>query len=273
MTCCIGKKPTEEEKTITYLVGPTKCLTPAEMKIYSHASVCRVREADKGVEIPSRDEGAPQEGLLFQPRTKFPKPFIRQTYKQWKAMMDLGWRLRQIRKRNIIFIQPLNDFPDFISEFSCGSHTGLFEFLRSFCEIFFMRIEVRLLPALNMKEAGWNITSRVHEKTNQEQYLVTDIQKNLKTSIPKDGYCSVGISWTDLYPKEEMNFVLGDANAGLNSAVFCFGRFEPKKFKEGLTPPPVIDRIDEKLLWRLMKARICFIFSFMCHLLTPPPPL
>ena len=90
-----------------------------------------------------------------------------------------------------------------------------------------------------------------------------DIQKYLKKNIPRNSYCSVGISWTDLYPSEDLNFVLGEANSALNTGVLSFGRFEPKAYKDGQVPPP-IEKIDGNLLWRMLKAlshETCHIFG------------
>ena len=90
-----------------------------------------------------------------------------------------------------------------------------------------------------------------------------DIQKCLQRTIPRNSYCSVGISWTDLYPSEDLNFVLGEAHSALNAGVLSFGRFEPKAYKDGQVPPP-IENFDGKLLWRMLKVlshETCHIFG------------
>ena len=100
-------------------------------------------------------------------------------------------------------------------------------------------------------------------KTNEKQYLVKDIQKCLQRNIPRNSYCSVGISWTDLYPSEDLNFVLGEAHSALNAGVLSFGRFEPKAYKDGQVPPP-IESFNGKLLWRMLKVlshETCHIFG------------
>ena len=50
---------------------------------------------------------------------------------------------------------------------------------------------------------------RHHKKTGEKQLLVSDIYSNMKKAVPSDGYCMLGITWTDLYPSENLNFVLG----------------------------------------------------------------
>ncbi len=103
---------------------------------------------------------------------------------------------------------------------------------------------------------------RVHELTGEKQLLVRDIQHNLKKNLPKKTYCSVGITWTDLYPLN-YNFVLGEAHMALNSGVLSFGRFEPKLYREG-NPPPPIEKFDGNLVWKMIKVlshETCHIFG------------
>ena len=51
--------------------------------------------------------------------------------------------------------------------------------------------------------------SRYHKETHKEQLLVSDINRLLKSVLPNDAMAILGITWTDLYPTEDLNFVLG----------------------------------------------------------------
>ena len=53
---------------------------------------------------------------------------------------------------------------------------------------------------------------------------------HLKTCLPADGYCIIGLTWIDLYPGEEWNFVLGESSCIDGCAVMSFGHFEPQSF-------------------------------------------
>lgn len=52
----------------------------------------------------------------------------------------------------------------------------------------------------------------------------------LKNHLPDDAYCTVGITWVDLYPSDEWNFVLGESSCIDGCAVMSFGHFEPQSY-------------------------------------------
>ena len=52
----------------------------------------------------------------------------------------------------------------------------------------------------------------------------------LKSHLPADGYCIVGLTWVDLYPGDEWNFVLGESSCVDGCAVMSFGHFEPQSY-------------------------------------------
>ncbi|KAL5007341.1 hypothetical protein ScPMuIL_016147 [Solemya velum] len=187
-----------------------------------------------------------------------------QTYIQWKSAYDLG-KLYQIcqRERRIIYIQPLDDFPDFILDFKLSFHsapTDFFSLLSHYCRVFFCGIDVEVLPKIDICKKEWNIKKRHHPTTNKEQLLVTDFETTLQSILPVNGLCILGIIWTDLYPSEDLNFVLGQAFFNHKSGIFCFGRFEPKTFDEATSRD--ISVVDANLIWKLLKV-IC---HETCHL-------
>jgi len=109
---------------------------------------------------------------LFTPKANLPMPISRETYRLWKSAMDMNFRFRTLRRRRgIIAIQPLGDFPLFINEFLLVQNSektiGFFELLREFVAAFFIGIDVRLLPAVEYSD--WDITNRIHTVTNKQQ--------------------------------------------------------------------------------------------------------
>lgn len=63
---------------------------------------------------------------------------------------------------------------------------------------------------------------------------ISDVLNSLKTYLPVDGYCIIGLTWVDLYPGEEWNFVLGESSCADGCAVMSFGHFEPQSYENKL---------------------------------------
>ena len=59
---------------------------------------------------------------------------------------------------------------------------------------------------------------------------ISDLLHYLKANLPSDGYCIIGLTWVDLYPSEEWNFVLGESSCVDGCAVMSFGHFEPQSY-------------------------------------------
>ena len=59
---------------------------------------------------------------------------------------------------------------------------------------------------------------------------ISDLLHYLKVYLPSDGYCIIGLTWVDLYPSEEWNFVLGESSCVDGCAVMSFGHFEPQSY-------------------------------------------
>ena len=45
----------------------------------------------------------------------------------------------------------------------------------------------------------------------------------MKTNLLADGYCVIGLTWVDLYPGEDWNFILGEKSCEEGCAVVSFG--------------------------------------------------
>ncbi|ESO97497.1 hypothetical protein LOTGIDRAFT_78907, partial [Lottia gigantea] len=56
----------------------------------------------------------------------------------------------------------------------------------------------------------------------------------------------------DLYPQEDLNFVLGESSVTCKSAMFCFGRYEPIGFDKDTHVP--LAQIDGDLIWKLFRV-------------------
>ena len=288
------KKQTVKEKHLSYLQGDFSKLNRSERKIFELASACMNTQIEQNEssssnctnqshtsDMPYADlnelQSCAEDASLsedqtncidmstvpppcrlgdqhFQNKHTLPPPIHRQTYRMWKAAMDLTFRFWRLRKRQSIYIQPLDTFPSFVNELSwqeLDESNQFFQLLSEFMGIFFSGMNVHVLPSVNMEEAGWSITTRNHKITGKKQYLASDVNCSLGKHMPKDGFCMLGISWTDLYPQEDLNFVLGEAAVKYNSATFCFGNYEPKSYVDGQEP---ITEIDGTILWRMIKV-------------------
>jgi archaemetzincin len=59
------------------------------------------------------------------------------------------------------------------------------------------------------------------------QWFVPDIFSMLRTMIPNDAYCLLGFTMVDLYPREDWNFVFGQASISGRYGCFSFARYHP----------------------------------------------
>lgn len=51
----------------------------------------------------------------------------------------------------------------------------------------------------------------------------------LHQSLPKDGFSIIAVTWEDMYPGDEWNFILGEASSVDGCAAMSFGHYEPKE--------------------------------------------
>lgn len=50
----------------------------------------------------------------------------------------------------------------------------------------------------------------------------------MQTKLPADAFCMIGVSLTDLYPRDEWNFVFGLASIKERTGVFSFARYDER---------------------------------------------
>jgi len=77
--------------------------------------------------------------------------------------------------------------------------TTVLKHLQNFCQSFFLNLRVEITDPLDLSQIK-NLSSRIHEATSREQFLVGDILKYLKAHRPRDAYSVIGITTADLYP-------------------------------------------------------------------------
>ncbi|XP_076451125.1 archaemetzincin-2-like [Babylonia areolata] len=192
---------------------------------------------------------------LFQPLKKSKPLHHGQTYVQWKVAQDYqSSYLLCMHKRDIIYIQPIDEFPDFVKRFRFQRgmiQVGLFELVQGFAQVFFSGIDVMVLPHVQTEQLGWNVVSRYHQVTGQKQYLANDFYPRLQSLLPSNGICILGFVWTDLFP-ENYNFVLGEASPQYRSGIFSFGRFPPSTFDP--ENPQDLTEITGEVVWKLIKV-------------------
>ncbi|XP_071500323.1 uncharacterized protein [Diadema antillarum] len=179
--------------------------------------------------------------LLFKPASDPPVPMKgRQTYRMWKAMVQLDaspfTKSRLTTNPKILHFVPLEEFD--VGNFCMEGVDSLAHFLVTFLEAFFPGLEVTLEQCFDISKI--NPVSRFHKVTKKKQFLVTDIYTRLhqEMGIDRKEYI-LGLTWTDLYPSDDLNFALGEALYSHRCAIFSFGRYEPRTFKQ--------DNIDGRL--------------------------
>ncbi|KAK3718285.1 hypothetical protein QZH41_010095, partial [Actinostola sp. cb2023] len=153
---------------------------------------------------------------------------LHQTFPQWKIQKDfqkLHYRQRKRIRQKRIYMLPIGPFPDFVSAKIPCLKSSLFELLCKFVSNFYLGFEVELLDVVNVNEI--QCKTRIHGGTGTRQILVADVLSFLRQSLPKDAFSIVGITWEDLYPSDDWNFVLGEASSVDGCAAMSFGHYEP----------------------------------------------
>ncbi|XP_022797839.1 archaemetzincin-2-like [Stylophora pistillata] len=152
-----------------------------------------------------------------------------QTYPEWKVQTCFRNLRKHHRKRSrqrIIYILPVRPFPKVLRTPVEHGSVSIFELIRRFVSCFFFGMTVVYLDEIPVTKV--NCKQRFHPDTGKLQLLVTDVMQYLKTNLPADGYCIIGLTWVDLYPGEDWNFVLGESSCEDGCAVVSFGHFEPQ---------------------------------------------
>jgi len=111
-----------------------------------------------------------------------------------------------------------------------GIDQDLLKNLKKFCKLFFFGLKVKVRQPLNL--AALMIENRINEFTEKIQYNAKSIMTSLETRLPKDGFCLIGVLMSDLYPKDDWNFVFGMASLYKRIGVFSFARYDNNFFEK-----------------------------------------
>lgn len=120
---------------------------------------------------------------------------------------------RPTRERRRIYLQPLGDF-------EASDHPNL-EQIRQFAEVFYG------LPVLMRSDVATDDLPIQRRRSAQglEQLKSTDILNWLRSQVPRDAYCLLAVTMTDLYPDDRWNFVFGQASLRDRVGVYSFARY------------------------------------------------
>jgi archaemetzincin len=91
--------------------------------------------------------------------------------------------------------------------------------LEDYAERFFM-MPVEVLPAVTIEATH----ARTRMNDGLRQLLAPEVTDWLRTQLPDDAYCLIGLTMIDLYPEESWNFVFGQASLSDRVGVFSFAR-------------------------------------------------
>lgn len=120
---------------------------------------------------------------------------------------------RPTPERRTIHLQPLGDDWD-------SSPVSL-ELLRRAASAFF-QLPVVLRSPLPLPSTG--ITTREDPSTKRVQLLTTDLLRELRSRLPRDAFCLLGITRVDLYPGSDSGFVFGQASLQKRVGIFSLAR-------------------------------------------------
>lgn len=256
-----------------YLIGKLNKKSIAEQKFFGLSQLIDLKRTSQTKESIGKDNHHGHNVIKAQDRDNmeqcntseaaFYKPlplnkplYASETFVNWKSHYDIErMQMKLMQRKTTIYLVPIGSFPSFVMDFKLnmsGKVCYLFEILETFLGIFYQEMPVIWLDSIDPEKENWNVTTRNHKVTGKKQYLVSDFYPQLKKWKPKNTYGILGLTWTDLYPTESLNFVLGEASKRHRSGVISFGRFEPKTFDPERSKD--IEDINPIILWKLLKV-------------------
>lgn len=84
---------------------------------------------------------------------------------------------------------------------------------------------MKILPAYDPHDLEFE--PRKNPRSGQRQILTTSVEAFLKTRLPDDAYCLLGVTMTDLYPSPKWNYVFGEATLIDRVGIYSFARYDP----------------------------------------------
>ncbi len=120
--------------------------------------------------------------------------------------------------RRTIYIVPLGDL---------GRAAPPLDLLADFTRAHF-QLPVRVLPAI----AVGDIKAQTRRHDSRMQMLATDVLEHLRSILPADAYCLVGLTAVDLYPEPSWSFVFGMASFRERVGVYSIARYHPSSGRD-----------------------------------------
>ena len=134
--------------------------------------------------------------------------------------------VRPTRMRHTIFLMPVGQMTP--------KDRARMAILREFVELYYtLPVEMSPWQALD------GVTGRDREIMGNKvrQYLTGDVmQKVLRTHLPRNGYCILGVTMDDLYPEDSWNYVFGQATLSARVGIYSLVRFYPAFWNLKETP-------------------------------------
>jgi archaemetzincin len=115
--------------------------------------------------------------------------------------------------------------------------------LEDYTERYFM-MPVEVLPAVTIEATG--ARTRVHHDIRQ--LLAPEVTDWLRTQLPADAYCLIGLTMMDLFPEDSWNFVFGQASLSERVGVFSFARNDYAYLGEPPGDPKLVFRRAMKVM-------------------------
>lgn len=206
--------------------------------------------------LPTPDEGS---WLTVHPE-------IKQTYDSWQSMFRrIIERVRGDKKQ--ICLVPLGTkwIDSRVQVDENGEKESFLLLLQRFAQIFFSGFEVKVLPSVSIEKLG----CKTRQKSGHCQLYIPDIYKYFRSHWPRDAFCVVGITMSDLYPSESFQFVFGQANYSDGIGVFSFARYDPLFYTErskSSSKTSSMPCTSPLVLWRSCKVMAHEISHLLCLL-------
>ncbi|XP_076823221.1 archaemetzincin-2-like isoform X1 [Clavelina lepadiformis] len=124
-------------------------------------------------------------------------------------------------KSKTICIVPLGSLP---KTDECLGGKSFMVWLKSFCNMFFKKAKVVILPSMSVEETKCQY--RVNQLTGKFQLRASDIITHLKKVKPSYAYCVIALTMIDLYPKPSWDFVYGLASSNDGVGLFSLARYD-----------------------------------------------
>ena len=236
---CTNTPEGRRHKLVKYLVHDLRQFDKDVQDLFELSADCLSDDMELCIESGS--------SALFQHKLSVTK-VGRQTYRMWKATLELStgliFKSDLLDKPKVLHFCPLENFPEVVMSNFGVPGFDLVQFLVHFLRTYFPGLDIRLEAPRDINK-DLNLVSRYHTKTKKKQFLVTDLYTKLHTltGTPRKEFI-LGFTWTDLYPNEDLNFVLGEASFQHRCAVLSFGRYEPLSFKND-DPLDASDEMDD----------------------------